>query len=133
MDKAQNRRSLDGVSKSCEASSSAADLLKPVRQMHLPSFWTGNRRAWFRQAEVLFHGRRMRCQTTERCEALVSVLRDLADGIHDVLLAVQRDSAYGILTSAVSSLTEMSERARSQHLLTSEELGDRPRASFSTG
>lgn len=125
MDNPSNPSGLSGHGEGPDASSSASALLQTVQQVRLPSFWTKNPKTWFRQVEALFHARRIQSQMTKYCEVLPLIPPDLVDDIDDVLSTVRPDNAYDSLKSAILSRTEISERARIQQLLTSEELGDR--------
>ncbi|XP_064475348.1 uncharacterized protein LOC135389213 [Ornithodoros turicata] len=62
---------------------------------------------------------------TKYCEVQPLIPPELIDDIDDVLSSIRPDNAYDILKSAIVSRTTVSERARIQQLLTTEELGDR--------
>ncbi|XP_064488375.1 uncharacterized protein LOC135400475 [Ornithodoros turicata] len=99
--------------------------LRQFPRLRLPSFWIKNPKTWFRQVKALFQARRIQNQMTKYCEVQPLIPLELIDDIDDVLSSIRPDNAYDTLKSAIVSRTTVSERARIQQLLTTEERGDR--------
>ncbi|XP_064482530.1 uncharacterized protein LOC135395220 [Ornithodoros turicata] len=119
----------DGVSPhdggSGTTSSTRAPTISTTTTLRLPSFWIENPKTWFRHVEALFKARRIRNQMTKYCEVVPLIPPEFIDDIDDVLSSIRPDNSYDTLKSAIVSRTTVSERARIQQPLTTEELGDR--------
>lgn len=87
--------------------------------VHLPfpSFWVKKSRAWFCQVEAQFHLRNITSQRTRYYHVVAHLPLELADELHDLLVALLSDAPYGRLQETILHRTADSESSRLRQLL----------------
>lgn len=94
-------------------------------QLRLPTFWRKNPLVWFAQVEAIFDLHHITSETSRFRHLLCNLSPEVAQEVADVIAAPSSDVPYQQLKQRILERTTASESARLQHLLTSEDLGDR--------
>lgn len=102
------------------------DLAQPAAiWLTLPPFWPKNPKVWIAQVEAQFHLQRLTSQLSRYWHVVAALPPEVADLMADVLAAPSSVNAYDHFKEVLLERTTLSERARLQQLIGSEDLGDR--------
>ena len=96
----------------------------------LPPYWPSDPYVWFAQVEAQFATKHFTAEATKYSYVVAALTPDIAQEVHDILLAPPADNPYKTLREELIKRTSATEQKRLQQLLNEEVLGDRKPTQF---